>query len=97
MGMYDHISVNIDLLPLTEEEKIYWDAGSQTKSMNCNLDVYVISMDQLTKIDLGGKKETSNYTGEIEFYTNLADTNKTWIELKAIFNEGILQYIERIK
>ncbi len=102
MGVYDTIKSDY---PLPDPE--YQDVEFQTKDLNRTLDRYRITADGrlrrlLRRIDLfakdthsldaAGKEEDMNYHGELCFYT---DTDKGWLEYRARFTHGNLEWILR--
>lgn len=102
MGMFDTLTIDLELLPISEDDKKKYLSdlldGFQTKSLDSLLDRYEItSGGYLFKTNYDGeiyqRQEKVYFTGEIEFYTDSEDG--TWFEFKAQFIDGKLESIKR--
>ena len=103
--MYDTILINIEKLPISEDEKAILKGESfQTKSLENSLDIYRITDDGILETDWNANFENLNtdsgqhweivpITDVIKFHTF---TNNEWFEFVALFEEGKLLIIKRV-
>ena len=99
MGMFDDIIINVNLLPISKEEKDLFDTNTnwQTKSMDCLLSTFEITKEKKLSIIESGwgvverTKKEIEHTGIINFYSS--NKNGDWYEFYAKFIDGMLQEI----
>ncbi len=111
MGMYDHLLINKELLPITQEEKDKISEGEvyQTKNFDNAMDKYEILDNGDLKVtratwykdDKQVDTEIIPYHGIINFYTYIGAPNsykdEEWFEFQAKFTDGKLVEIRRFK
>ena len=84
MGMFDYLKINVDKLPITQEEKERYahEFQFQTKDFDCYLNLYEITNDG----NIIYRKYTDEYLGETKelfAYTGIPnDNNGEWVILK---------------
>jgi len=69
MGMFDNIHINSSMLPVTdEEEKLFGKSPDwQTKSLDCTLDDYYITDDNLLKVNRYDSRWNETKEGHLSF------------------------------
>ena len=103
MGMFDTLYINIEKLPISDEEKQLIDTNQdwQTKSLKRLLSKVYITDDGELKLSIfnfedskyNDELETLLYDGCVNFYTNIGNDDLNWYEFNAIFINGKLNSI----
>lgn len=101
MGMFDYITCEYPLAETTVQDEQF-----QTKSLDSELDRYIIGADGYLYFyqwndDMSARRKRYDYHGDIIFYTGIGDTKDWdspdhWYEYRARFTEGRLVSIVRI-
>jgi len=103
MGLFDYVDIDINKLPLSDEEKELIGAEKvfQTKDLKCLMSRVEITQEgrllYIEEYSGKGDLKDMNYHGVFNFYTSVEGIPKRhWFEFNAKFTDGNLVGIERI-